>query len=133
MISMTCRTTLTHLSSEYQIMILNSMSKSAIHFYCQGNRCQHVLKPWWDMVNLWKKSRPINIYLGSCYPPTCHGATTFLISAPGPRPTWACSTATFIVMLILRISMLYTTSARPLLEYAVPVQDPHLVKDIEAI
>ena len=31
------------------------------------------------------------------------------------------------------LRMLYTTSVRPLLEYAVPVWDPHLVKDIEAI
>ena len=31
------------------------------------------------------------------------------------------------------LRMLYTISVRPLLEYAVPVWDPHLVKDIEAI
>jgi len=34
--------------------------------------------------------------LGSRYPPTCLGATMLLISAPGPRNTWACSTAAFI-------------------------------------
>jgi len=62
-----------------------------------------------------EKSSPINI-LGSWYPPTCHGATMLLISAPGPRNTWACSTTTFIVILILR--MLYTTSVGPLLEYS---------------
>jgi len=90
--------------------------KSANCFYCQGNGCQHVLKLWWLMASLWKKkSSPINI-LGSWYPPTCHGATMLLISAPGPRNTWACSTTTFIVILILR--MLYTTSVRPLLEYS---------------
>ena len=31
------------------------------------------------------------------------------------------------------LRMLYTTSVRPLLEYAVPVWDPHLLKDIKAI
>jgi len=38
-------------------------------------------------------------------------------------------------MLYHSFIMSYTTSVsvRPLLEYAVPVWDPHLVKDIEAI
>ena len=76
------------------------MSKSANHFYCQGNRCQHVLKLWWLMVYLWKKSSPISI-LGSWYPPTCLGATMCLMSAPGTGNTWACSTAAFIMVLIL--------------------------------
>jgi len=31
------------------------------------------------------------------------------------------------------LRMLYTISVRPLLEYAFPVWDPHLVKDIEAL
>ena len=133
LISVTCRAMLTHWSSGYQIMTLNSTSKGANCFYCRGNGCQHVLKLWWLMVNLWiletwlPQDRLEDIrtrrYLLDC---------TF--SAPGPRNTWACSTAASIMMLISNtLRMLYNTSVRPLLEYAVPVWDPHLVKDIEAI
>ena len=115
---------------------LNSTSKSANHFSCQGNGCQHIPKlyMWWLMVYLWKKSSPINI-LGSWYPPTCHGATMFLIPAPGPRNGWAFSTASFTVMLISILTHweCYTPPHWNPCWNIVPVWDPHLVKDIEAI
>jgi len=58
----------------------------------------------------------------------------FLISAPGPRITLGVLYHRFYRDANSNtLRMLYTTSVRLLLEYAVPVWDPHLVKNFEAV
>ena len=133
LISITCKATLSHLSSGSQIITLNSTSKSANHFKKWVPTCSQTVHVVVNSLPL-EKSSPINI-LGSWYPPTCHRATMFLISAPRPRNIWACSIATFIVMLISILTHLgcYTPPLWHPCWNIVPVLDPHLVKDIEAI
>ena len=97
--------------------------------YWEG-ACQCVHTPSWLMTNLWRKYSPTNSWWFTfllIYP----GATMFLIYAQELKSKWACHFYCDCEPNTLKI--FFTSFVRPLLEYAVPVWDPHLVKDIAAL